>query len=64
MNKSTTLNDHVMEHCIQSMELALENERHPLWGRSCPEMSDIEFTYIGLLRTLTVVDSGRDFLLE
>ena len=62
MNKSTTLNDHVMEHCIQSMELALENERHPLWGRSCPEMSDIEFTYIGLLRTLTVVDSGRDFL--
>jgi len=51
-----------MEHCIQSMEMALKNKRHPLWKRSCPEMSDIDFTYTGLLRVISVVDSGRDFL--
>ena len=62
MNKSTTLNDHIMEHCITSMEMAQANERRPLWERSCPEMSDIDFTYFGLLRAISVVDSGRDFL--
>lgn len=62
MNKTTTLNDHIMKHCIQSMEMALNNERYPLWKRSCPEMSDIDFTYTGLLRAISVVDSGRDFL--
>jgi len=62
MNKTTTLNDHIMEHCIQSMEMALNNERHPLWERSCPELSDIDFINTGLLRAISVVDSGRDFL--
>lgn len=62
MNENTTVNDHIIEHCIESMEMALAEERYPLWKRSCPEMSDIEFTYFGLLRVISVVDSGRDFL--
>jgi len=56
MNKITTVNDHIMEHCIQSMEKALNNERHPLWERSCPELSDIDFINTGLLRAISVVD--------
>ncbi|WP_221902067.1 hypothetical protein [Bathymodiolus platifrons methanotrophic gill symbiont] len=44
------------------MERALLAERHPLWARSCPELKDIDFIRLGLLRCISVVDSGRHFL--
>jgi len=62
MNETTTLNDHIIEHCNKSMEVALSAERYPLWKRSCPEMNDIDFTNFGLLRCISAVDSGRHFL--
>jgi len=31
------------------MAAALFAERQPLWPRSCPEMSDIDFTRLGLM---------------
>ena len=62
MIENITLNEHIMDHCSMSMEMALANVRHPLWKRSCTEMSDVDFTYFGLLRAISVVDSGHDFL--
>ena len=62
MTENITLNNHIIAHCNESIEIALSAERHPLWARSCPEMSDIDFTYFGLLRCIDNVDSGRHFL--
>jgi len=62
VKENISLNDHIVAHCNESMEIALSVERHPLWARSCPEMSDIEFIRFGLLRCIGGDDSGRDFL--
>jgi len=62
MLESQTLNDFIFDHCNESMEGALFAERHPLWKRSCPELSDVDFIRLGLLRCLSSVDSGRHFL--
>ena len=62
MNESQTLNDFILDHCNQSMENALFAERHPLWKRLCPELSDIDFIHLGILRCISPVDSGRHFL--
>ena len=62
MNEDTTLDEFILEHCSESMQRALEAERYPLWKRNCPEMSDIDFIYFGLLRSISTVDSGRHFL--
>jgi hypothetical protein len=62
MNENITLNEHIIEHCNESMERALSEERYPLWKRSCPELNDIDFTRLGLLRCISSVDSGRHFL--
>ena len=62
MNENNTLHNHIVEHCLDSMNEALSEERHPLWKRSCPEMSDIDFIRFGLLRCMGVADSGQHFL--
>ena len=62
MNNNIPLNDYLLAHCNESMERALAAERHPAWQRSCPEMNDIDFIRLGLLRCISVVDSGRHFL--
>jgi hypothetical protein len=62
MNKDMTLNDYIIEHCSNSMDNALASERYPIWKRSCPELSDIDFIRFGLLRCMSQVDSGRHFL--
>jgi len=62
MNETVTLNDFIIKHCNESMDIALSAERHPLWKRSCPEMSDIDFANFGLLRCISLVDSGLHFL--
>jgi len=62
MNENRTLIDYIIEHCNESMEMALSAERYPLWKRSCPEMSDIDFVRYGLLRCIGAVDSGSHFL--
>lgn len=56
------LNDFIFEHCNKSMDNALSAERYPLWKRSCPELSDIDFICLGILRCISSVDSGRHFL--
>ena len=62
MRKDLTLSEHILQHCNETMERALLAERHPLWPRSCPELNDIDFIQLGLLRCISVVDSGRHFL--
>lgn len=62
MNVNMSLNDHIIAHCNRSMENALSAERHPLWARSCPEMSDIDFVRFGLLRGIENNSSGHHFL--
>jgi hypothetical protein len=62
MNNNIPLNDYLIAHCNESMERALAAERRPAWQRSCPEMNDIDFIRLGLLRCISVVDSGRHFL--
>ncbi len=44
------------------MKRALLAERHPLWKRACPELEDIDFVRIGVLRGISPVDSSRHFL--
>ncbi|WP_221896146.1 hypothetical protein [Bathymodiolus japonicus methanotrophic gill symbiont] len=58
MLKDLPLSEHIHQHCNESMERALLAERHPLWARSCPELKDIDFILLGLLRCISVVDSG------
>ncbi|WP_221895870.1 hypothetical protein [Bathymodiolus japonicus methanotrophic gill symbiont] len=62
MLKDLPLSEHIHQHCNEIMERALLAERHPLWARSCPELKDIDFIRLGLLRCISVVDSGRHFL--
>lgn len=62
MNENTTLIEHIITHCNESMYRAVSAERYPLWKRSCPELNDIDFTRLGLLRCIGSVDSGRHFL--
>ena len=62
MNHNITLIDYLITHCHESMERALDAERYPAWLRSCPEMNDIDFIRFGLLRCISMVDSGRHFL--
>ena len=62
MLKDLTLSEYIHQHCNESMERALLAERHPLWARSCPELNDIDFIRLGLLRCISTVDSGRHFL--
>jgi hypothetical protein len=62
MIKKQTLSDDISQHCTDSLEQALSAERHPLWQRHCPELSDIDFVRLGLIRCISGVDSGRHFL--
>jgi hypothetical protein len=62
MNEIISLNEHIIAHCNESMEMALSAERHPSWRRACPEMNDIDFTRFGLLRCISTVNSGRHFI--
>ncbi|TXK93993.1 hypothetical protein BMR02_14475 [Methylococcaceae bacterium HT1] len=62
MSESRTLNDFIFDHCNKSMENAISAERHPLWKRSCPELNDVDFIRLGILRCISSVDSGRHFL--
>jgi len=62
MYKPQTLNTFIFDHCTKSMENAISVERYPLWKRSCPELNDIDFIRLGILRCISSVDSGRHFL--
>lgn len=62
MHKELTLSEHIQQYSNESMERALLAERHPLWARSCPELKDIDFIRLGILRCISAVDSGRHFL--
>lgn len=62
MLEKLTLSDAITTHCQQSLKYALAAQRHPLWKLDCSELPDAEFVYLGLLRCLSVVDSGHHFL--
>ena len=62
MHESQTLNDFILKHCNQSIDKALSAERYPSWKRLCPELQDIDFIHLGLLRCISQVGSGRHFL--
>ena len=57
-----SLTDYLTTHCNESIERAQAAERHPAWQRSCPEMKDIDFLRLGILRCISAVDSGRHFI--
>ncbi len=62
MFENKTLSEYLTDHITQSMDRAQSAERYPVWLRSCPELSDIDFVRLGLMRCISVVDSGRHFL--
>ncbi|SHN93551.1 hypothetical protein BHECKSOX_435 [Bathymodiolus heckerae thiotrophic gill symbiont] len=62
MVEPQTLNDFIFDHCNKSMENAILAERYPLWKRACPELNDVNFIRLGILRCISTVDSGRHFL--
>ena len=61
MLKDLTLSEYIHQHCNESMERALLAERHPVCANSCPELKDIGFIRLGLLRCISTVDSGRHY---
>lgn len=62
MPENLTLSDSIIAHCQQSLKQALAAERHPSWKLRCHELADADFVNLGLLRCLSVVDSGQHFL--
>ncbi|GFO74954.1 transposase, IS4 family [Bathymodiolus platifrons methanotrophic gill symbiont] len=62
MYESQTLNAFIFDHCNKSMGNAVSAERYPLWKRACPGLNDIGFIRLGMLRCISLVDSGRHFL--
>ena len=62
MSENIALIESIVAHCNESMEKATLAERHPLWRRSCPELNDVDFIRLGILRCISAVDSGRHFL--
>ena len=62
MNKNLSMPDFIRQHCIESMENALAAVRYTTWERNCPEFTDVDFAYMGLLRCIMPVDSGRHFI--
>jgi len=62
MTDNLMVSEYITEHLNEAMDNALQAERHPLWKRACPEFADLEFTYLGLLRSISAVDSGHHFI--
>jgi len=62
MDITLSMPDFIRQHCIDSMENALTAVRYTTWERNCPEFTDTDFVYMGLLRCITPVDSGRHFI--
>lgn len=62
MDEKLNMSDFFKEHIEASMDKAIASERYPIWIRECSELSDVKFIYMGLLRCLTPVDSGRHFI--
>jgi hypothetical protein len=62
MPETLTLRKQITQHLNDAMALALSSERYPLWKRDCPELKDVDFIELGLLRCISTVGSGRHFL--
>ena len=62
MANDQTLTNYITEHGTLSLNKAGLAERHPLWKRNCPELTDNDFIRLGLVRCISAVDSGRHFL--
>jgi len=62
MKSDTSMPDYVFQHCTESINNALASVRYTTWERTCPEFSDEKFVYMGLLRCITSIDSGRHFI--
>jgi len=62
MDKNLSIPDLIRQHCGDSMKNAPTAVRYTTWERNYPELSDTDFTYFGLLRCMTPVDSGRHFI--
>ncbi len=62
MNKQMTIEEYITDHCNTSLAKAIENERFPLWKRSCDTIDDVTFSRHGLLRCISAAHSGRHYL--
>ena len=54
--------DTIKRHLQQSTDLALDQNRYAIWRQDCPTFTNIDFLYSGLTRTISSVESGREFL--
>jgi hypothetical protein len=54
--------NYIREKCHESYKYALGLERYPTWKREGKELSNVDFLYTGIVRCLSSVKSGRDFL--
>lgn len=61
-DKDISMTNYIHQHCKESMNKALTSVRYTTWERKCPEFSDTDYAYMGLLRCITSVDSGRHFI--
>lgn len=57
-----TTKEYIKSHCEQSMSSALNATQYTTWERNCSEVTDLNFVNAGILRCLTIADSGRHFL--
>ena len=62
MSENLSLRNHITQHVNDCMARALSSERYPLWKRDCPQLTDVDFIELGVLRCISTVDSGRHFL--
>ena len=62
MTINFTVSDYITEHCKQSINNALKKNRYAFVQVSCPQLSDVDFARLGVMRCLSLIDSGRHFL--
>lgn len=62
MTVNISMEDLILKHITDSMSNALEADRYAHWKLNCPELTDVDFVRLGVLRCLAKVDSGRHFL--
>ena len=57
MTKDLSITASIKQYCVKIMRDALEAARYTTWERNYPELTETDFTHIGLLRCMTSVDS-------
>lgn len=62
MNNDSSFIEYMSDHLTQSTEKALDHDRYVFVESPCPKLSDVDFARLGVMRCLSPVNSGRNFL--